>query len=714
MRIKKDSQIFNLMDTNGRRNDVVNALQGYLSILNDVQNGKRMKWACLPGSLAQYEFYRQAIRRSPEVFKQHGPYDQLQKAMERHPDFRQAVRNRDIGWIREHRGAYEGLIRQFDKGIEDRARHYTSNLVKLGLADEDRRISPAGELLLDLKGLKRDPLERLLPIDGVNLVYLRQLLKLRIFDGEGRRYYAPFPLAVFALLKRRRLSENAFLELVQGLGPYSNFGGIEGYVESYQEGRVVEESAVEIPGELCGQKPVAEEVFRLHFRNRKSGAAVDIYWEFYGLLWNVWENPGGASMEALLGFYEANRPMLNKAFGGGQNLFPLKLGERPSPEDFREQLEDLFGTQLNQALYSRFARSKKLDQIREYSDTTKRIFKATGMIRFDNGYAELAYLPLCQCIFREERLKAQIAGRIDSYEDRPGEAYEEGADSYFCGVTGLAEILGHSQKEILKIQREIQKAFPFAGISEIPKIVADQRRQEFARFIETAYPRKKVKEILGLFEDRGNDGRIKELVSPDATVPTIYEYMVGIAWYYFSGRRIDLLESYNLTLSADFEPLVHAGGGQGDIVIYEKDQVVMLEATLMNAGSQKRGEWEPVLRHSINLKVEEETAGTGRQVTTFFIADQFDANTINIWKAVASVPLQSSVDQDKFTDNVVIMPVQTQELCALMDQTQDYDEIISKVHQLFEVDQRSFDMSWREKFMEVVTGHDGGLLKEMM
>ena len=134
MRLKKDSQIFNLMDTNGRRNDVVNALQGYLSILDDVQNGKRMKWACLPGSLAQYEFYRQAIRRSPEVFKQHGPYDQLQKAMERRPDFRQAVRNGDIGWIREHRGAYEGLIRQFDKGIEDRARHYTSNLVKLGLA----------------------------------------------------------------------------------------------------------------------------------------------------------------------------------------------------------------------------------------------------------------------------------------------------------------------------------------------------------------------------------------------------------------------------------------------------------------------------------------------------------------------------------------------------------------------------------------------------
>ena len=69
MKIKRDSQIFNLMDTNGRRNDVVNALQGYLSILDDVQNEKRMKWASLPASLGQYEFYRQALLRSPEVFR---------------------------------------------------------------------------------------------------------------------------------------------------------------------------------------------------------------------------------------------------------------------------------------------------------------------------------------------------------------------------------------------------------------------------------------------------------------------------------------------------------------------------------------------------------------------------------------------------------------------------------------------------------------------
>lgn len=40
MRIK-EGQIFNLMDTNGRRNDVINALQGYLTILDDIQNEQK-------------------------------------------------------------------------------------------------------------------------------------------------------------------------------------------------------------------------------------------------------------------------------------------------------------------------------------------------------------------------------------------------------------------------------------------------------------------------------------------------------------------------------------------------------------------------------------------------------------------------------------------------------------------------------------------------
>ncbi len=330
MRIK-EGQIFNLMDTNGRRNDVIHALQGYLTILDDIQNAKKMRWASMPDSFAQYEFYRQAIERSPEIFVKHDPYDKLMEKIKKFPDFNEAVETLDLGWIQRNYMSYLDLIHQFDLGVEDRARHYTSNLVKLGFADEDRDITPVGKLLLDPQKIKKDGLEMLLPVDGINIVYLRQLLKLRLFDSDGERFYSPFNLAIFALLKRKRLSENEFLELVQGLNPYSDFKNIENYVLDYSEGDIVADTAIEIPEELKTQEKLSETVFKKYFKNRKSKASVKIYWEFYGRLWNyVHEEKNSEKLDDLLTFYEDNRAMLNKAFGRGQNIFWLKTGDRPS------------------------------------------------------------------------------------------------------------------------------------------------------------------------------------------------------------------------------------------------------------------------------------------------------------------------------------------------------------------------------------------------
>ena len=659
----------------------------------------------MPTSLAQYEFYRQAIELSPDVFGKHKPYDDLIDELDNNLEFADAVAGYDINWIQDNSLEYSDLIKQFDLGIEDRARHYTSNLVKLGFADENRVISDVGSLLLDLKKLKKDKLEKMLPIDGVNIVYLRQLLKLRLFDKEGERFYSPFNLAIYALLKRHRLSENEFSELVQGLSPYSDFTNICDYVVNYKEGGIVADIEVDVPNSLQINGRIPENEFRTHFKNRKSNSAVDVYWNFYTLLYEFGVKKDVASMENLLSYYEDNRTMLNKAFGKGQNLFIDRAGVRPNRDDFLENFTNMYEDDINVNIYKQFFLSKLLDQIREYSDTTKRIFKATGIISFDNGYVELAYRELCECIFDEEILEHKIAGLIadelhpeyDCYEE-----YEDGVNSFFCSNTSVSEIFQYYEAETKTIEDKIKIEFPNTEFEDIAGVVESRRKQEFAEYLNRVYPLTKVKEILALFADRSNDKTIKEMVSKDATVPTIYEYIVGIAWYYFSGKRIDLLGSFNLTLSANFEPLMHAGGGQGDIVIYENDKVVMLEATLMNANSQKRGEWEPVLRHSINLKVEEETANTERVVTTFFIADTFDYNTINIWKAVASVPLQSSVDKDKFTDNVVIMPISTEELSGLMDKNDEYDEMITKVHRLFEVDKVNFDINWRDKFMNAM------------
>lgn len=696
-----ENQVFNLMDTNGRRSDVTNALQGYLQILDEIQS-KKLVWGRMPESMGQYEFYRRAIELSPEVFEVHSPYDRLLAQLKETPEFMAALDQHNHSWIKEHAVQHRKILRRFDKGIEDRARHYTSNLVKMGFTDHNRIISPVGKLLLDLSNLDRDELEKTLPIDGVNLVYLRQLLKLRVFDSNNERYYSPLCFAIYALLKKPRIAEKDFGELVQGLNPYVEIDDIDNYILNYKTGDIGDTLSVDIPADISRSEKISREVFDNIFKNGKSGSIVDVYWKYYRLLYDVAETRSNSTLNELLEHYENNRDKLNKAFGRGQNIFSYRAGERPNVTEFVEKYGDLFEPSVNEHSYIEFMKSKTLDQIREYSDTTKRMFRATGMISFANGYVELAYRELCECIFKESVIKPLIFGKISeelnpNYEDYSD--YEDSIYSYYCSVTSLRDIFQYYAEQEESVKSSIRSEFNGAPIDEIPKIVAGRRRKEFAGFVEEVYPEKRIKSLLAMFGDRSNDKKLKDIVSPDATVPTIYEYIVGIAWYYFSGKKIDLLSSYNLTLSANFEPLIHAGGGQGDIVVYENDKVVMLEATLMNTNSQKRGEWEPVLRHSINLKIEEETAETGRVVTSFFIADTFDINTINIWKAVASVPLQSSVDKNKFTDNVVIMPISSSELCDLMDKSEQYEAIIHKVHDLFEVDKVKFDMEWRDKFM---------------
>ena len=76
MELNDNKQIFNLWDTNGRRADVLNAIDIYLNILFELkEETPDMEWGTYPNSLSQFKFYKRAIEASPEVFQLHGQYD---------------------------------------------------------------------------------------------------------------------------------------------------------------------------------------------------------------------------------------------------------------------------------------------------------------------------------------------------------------------------------------------------------------------------------------------------------------------------------------------------------------------------------------------------------------------------------------------------------------------------------------------------------------
>lgn len=106
-------------------------------------------------------------------------------------------------------------------------------------------------------------------------------------------------------------------------------------------------------------------------------------------------------------------------------------------------------------------------------------------------------------------------------------------------------------------------------------------------------------ELLNCFETR-DDKRIKEIVTVEAAIPTIFEYILGIIWYKVSERQGNILYFIKLSLEANLLSKTHAAGGYADI-IYEYEACtsypkhsLLLEAILADGNNQRRREMEPV------------------------------------------------------------------------------------------------------------------------
>lgn len=134
------SQVFNLWDTNGRRYDVINAIEIYLRLLQELHfQYPNENWEAYPNSTLQYRFYKAAIEASPDVFQSHSSFD----------NFEQYILDKYDAFAAKTLQLSSQLRNELDTNIEQRARHYTSNLVRLGFADKDRNISSTGNDLLN-------------------------------------------------------------------------------------------------------------------------------------------------------------------------------------------------------------------------------------------------------------------------------------------------------------------------------------------------------------------------------------------------------------------------------------------------------------------------------------------------------------------------------------------------------------------------------------
>ena len=566
---------------------------------------------------------------------------------------------------------YKSLVKYFILEQKKRGRTYTNALVKIGLVDGKRKITAVGESLLD-GDTKQDDIEKLFNLSTDNIIFLRQLLKLRVYEFEGENYIYPFRMGIYLLSKFDDIPQKEFCTILSLIRAGKTDEEYREILDKYKlvksknmsfgeyVSRYIQEETLEI--EFEEKYRISKEKFEKYFLNRKSKDKIEDYFEFYEISLDFFENRNLEIYKKLEKI--SKKDSIKKAFG--YNKVPFKFC-KTLKEFFEENKETMFEAknieEFNKLFYELFRDSKNYDLIFEYNDMTIRTFNLSGIISFENGLVNLSYKWLSKNIFSEIIGMKKLNNEVVK-------------DNFHKNIS-FSEIFDLSEEKIESFIEKLRKENNIPKELSIFEYFSDKIDKDFEKKLEERFSNDKVCSILNLFKNRENDEKISEEVTDNAKIPTIFEYMLAIAWHRISNKEFNLKKSLKLSLDGDGFPLSHAPGGDGDIIAEYPDFDVMLEATLMDRNTQKRGELEPVIRHTTNLTIK--NMEENKETYTFFVANELDMNVINIFRATSQIQLQSTQNREKYTNGIKIYSLTIDKIIYLLENNINYKYFLNRV-----------------------------------
>lgn len=198
----------------------------------------------------------------------------------------------------------------------------------------------------------------------------------------------------------------------------------------------------------------------------------------------------------------------------------------------------------------------------------------------------------------------------------------------------------------------------------------NQDKNKLNKLIAEKFTKKNLTdEILPLFQIR-SDKKINSLVTNNATIPTIYEYVIALSWYYIDNKNIDFILQAGLSLDNDMLPKSHAAGGSADFEYDYNDHNLMIEVTLTDSTNQRRAEMESVSRHLGNMLLN--TLDTNKRDNSYaiFIAPHLDRNVLNDFRSRRIMPWENSKGQ--YIEGMSILPFTTEDIIEILYSNENY------------------------------------------
>lgn len=302
--------------------------------------------------------------------------------------------------------------------------------------------------------------------------------------------------------------------------------------------------------------------------------------------------------------------------------------------------------------------------LHDYLDLNRRYIKTTDIVLFEDGVIRLDVVP-------KHFFKSVI-------DDLYKQAYTSSSVLYDdCSLEEISECLVINDEIVIKcINAEL--GGDAATIDNARAALEFNRYNRFKKLINSRFTDKQLIDLLSHFEER-EDAEIRKMVTDNADIPTIFEYVLGILWYKISDYQGKILDYMKLSLDADLLPKTHAADGEADIVYeYEKtgdypEHALLLEATLADSSNQRRMEMEPVSRH-----LGQHLIRTGNSNSyCVFATGKLNINVIADFRSRKNIPYYDPQDYSRNVSGMKIIPLQISELKAILKGGKHYKDLYS-------------------------------------
>jgi hypothetical protein len=307
---------------------------------------------------------------------------------------------------------------------------------------------------------------------------------------------------------------------------------------------------------------------------------------------------------------------------------------------------------------------KKLSLCEEYRDLNTRHLKLLDIFVFEYGKLklDLVFWYLFKPV-KDDLLKAKPL---------PQNEYRVKLEA---SQNNIGDIYDFLKINIAELSKQIATDFPEVKKLGLQNFALKKKEERLLELVNTVFTKENIIKIFENIYPRKDD-QIRKLIKEwyqdyEATIPALFEYLLGISFYWLSEKQVRISDILNSGLDANLLPKTHTAGGQADIIVRCKDKDYLIEATLSDNDGQRKMEAEPVPRHLAKHILE-----VNPNSLALFVAGQLDPNNLVVLR---NYKFSSWYNSDgNSVETMSILPLSVSNMIYLLKKENDFNKLENK------------------------------------